>query len=97
MAGVGKQQRKMGPRTWEGIKETYQVKNLFQGERTKQLCPVPLGGWRGSTGNCPLDVATWKSAGTLIRVQFSSAQFSRSVVPDSAIRVASAKLMDTDA
>lgn len=53
-------------------------KNLFQGERTKQLCPMLLGGWRGSTRNCPLDVATCKSAGTLIRV-------------------ASAKLMDTDA
>lgn len=32
------------------------------------MCPVLLGGWRGRTGNCPLDLATRKLMGTLIRL-----------------------------
>ena len=32
------------------------------------MCPMLLGGWRGRTGNCPLDLATRKLMGTLMRV-----------------------------
>lgn len=64
----GYQQRKRSKSIWEGGGKTNQVKKLFQGEGTEQLCPVLLRGWRGRTGNCPLDLATRKLMGTLIRL-----------------------------